>query len=116
RVSSLSSPRRSVRSDVARMERSAMRGRPLRSARPFPDFAALHPGYGETTTLSPAVTQGKFTAFSHRMEGWLMFLMRHVAIAFAAALALGAGDLRAQDKLVVSIWGGNWKDGADKVI
>jgi len=56
----------------------------------------------------------KFPALS--MEGWLMLRMRHVAIAFAAALALGAGDLRAQDKLVVSIWGGNWKDGADKVI
>jgi putative spermidine/putrescine transport system substrate-binding protein len=50
------------------------------------------------------------------MEGWLMLWTRRVAIACAAALALSAGDVLAQDKLVVSIWGGNWKDGADKVI
>lgn len=33
-----------------------------------------------------------------------------------AALALCALTVQAQDKLVVSIWGGNWKDGAQKAI
>jgi putative spermidine/putrescine transport system substrate-binding protein len=44
--------------------------------------------------------------------GWVKF----ISIGIAGAVALGAFAANAQDKLSVSIWGGNWKDGADQAI
>jgi putative spermidine/putrescine transport system substrate-binding protein len=48
--------------------------------------------------------------------GAFMVSRRSIALAVFAVLTGGIGNAHAQDKLVVSIWGGNWKDGADKVI
>ncbi|HZS83945.1 MAG TPA: ABC transporter substrate-binding protein [Stellaceae bacterium] len=41
---------------------------------------------------------------------------RLTAFAAAALLAVAAVPARAQDKLVVDIWGGNWRDGANEAI
>lgn len=41
---------------------------------------------------------------------------RLITIGIAGAVALGSFAAHAQDKLTVSIWGGNWKDGADQAI
>jgi putative spermidine/putrescine transport system substrate-binding protein len=45
-----------------------------------------------------------------------MFGLRRLAALSAALFALAAGPALAQDKLVVSIWGGNWRDGANEAI
>ncbi|HLI11905.1 MAG TPA: ABC transporter substrate-binding protein [Alphaproteobacteria bacterium] len=45
-----------------------------------------------------------------------MFRFTSLAAACAVALILSPVAARAQDKLVVSIWGGNWKDGANEAI
>src|SRR5262249_61995379 len=50
---------------------------------------------------------------SRHFEGAFMICRISIVIAVFAALA---GAAHAQDKLVVSIWGGHWKDGADRGI
>src|SRR5207253_7362812 len=51
-----------------------------------------------------------------RLEGGLLMAHRPILAALVVVLLLAAGPAPAADPLVISMWGGNWKDTVEKVI
>src|SRR5262249_36259920 len=92
---------------VARIERSVMREQPRPRARPAPDFASLHPGYGagNSSRKQAALAKGRTMMLCRSTIGALALQVAPLA----TALAMVVGTVAAGEEIKYPDWKGQWR-------